>query len=40
MGVSVGDGTGDEAALRPDKGEAEGGVWDALALGLWDDLGP
>lgn len=35
MGVSAGDATGVRAGLGPDSGEAEGGVFDAFALGLW-----
>lgn len=35
MGVSAGDATGVRAGLGPDNGEAEGGVFDAFALGLW-----
>lgn len=34
MGVGIGEGIGVGAGLRPDKGEAEGGVMDALVRGL------
>lgn len=34
-GVSVGEGMGVGAGLGPDSGEADGGVLDVLALGLW-----
>lgn len=35
MGVGIGEGFGVRAGLGPDNGEAEGGVFDALPLGLW-----
>lgn len=35
MGVGIGEGVGVWAGLGPDNGEGEGGVLDALALGLW-----
>lgn len=35
MGVGIGEGIGVGAGLGPDNGEAEGGVLDALARGLW-----
>lgn len=35
MGVSIGEGIGVRAGLVPDSGEADGGVLEALALGLW-----
>lgn len=34
VGVGTGEGMGVGAGLRPDSGEGEGGVFDALALGL------
>lgn len=34
VGVGMGEDIGDGTGLRPDSGEAEGGVLDALALGL------
>lgn len=34
MGVGIGDAVGVRVGLWPDSGEAEGGVLDALALGL------
>lgn len=35
VGVRMGEGIGVRTGLGPDNGEAEGGVLDALALGLW-----
>lgn len=35
VGVIAGEATGVRAGLGPDNGEAEGGVLDAFALGLW-----
>lgn len=34
VGVGMGEDIGDRTGLRPDSGEAEGGVLEALALGL------